>query len=77
MLKVLSILEDACTVLMVACFFGALAAGSAGYGAGLLWSGFWASLGGVVLASGVLLRVGPGTIARMVKERAKAMESKP
>jgi hypothetical protein len=62
---------------MVACFFGALAAGSAGYDAGLLWSGFWASLGGVVLASGLLLRVGPGTIARMVKERAKAMESKP
>jgi hypothetical protein len=77
MLKVLSILEDSCTVLMVACFFGALAAGSAGYDAGLLWSGFWASLGGVVLASGLLLRVGPGTIARMVKERAKAMESKP
>jgi len=77
MLKVLSILEDACTVLMVACFFGALAAGSAGYDAGALWDGFWASLGGVVLASGLLLRVGPGTIARMVKERARAMESKP
>lgn len=73
MLRLISILEDACTVLMVACFFGALAAGSAGYNAGVLWSGFWASFGGVVLASGVLLRIGPGSIAKIIKARAQAM----
>jgi hypothetical protein len=78
MLRLISILEDACTVLMVAFFFGALAAGSAGYNAGPLWSLFWAALGGVVLASGALLRIGPGAIAKIIKARAQAMaEQKP
>jgi hypothetical protein len=73
-------MEDVCTILVVTFFFAALAANSAGYNAGALWSGFWASLGGVVLASGALLKIGPGTIAKMVKARAMEMaksESKP
>lgn len=79
MMKLLSVMEDACTILVVACLFGALAAGSVGFDTGLLWAGFWSSLGGVVLASGALLRIGPGTIAKIIKARAAALsrESKP
>lgn len=73
MVRVLSIIEDVCAILFVTCFFGALAVRSLGLDAGSLWAGMWASVGGLVLASGLLLKIGPGAIAKMVKARARAM----
>lgn len=69
-LKLLSITEDAFTVFCVAFLFGALALGSMGMPTGTAWAGFWVCLGVVVISSGAMLRIGPGAIAKLIKQRA-------
>jgi hypothetical protein len=69
----LSIAEDTLTVFCVAFLFLALALRCLGVENGWAWAGFWGCLGGVVIASGAMLRIGPGAIAKVIKQRAEQL----
>lgn len=77
LIKVLSVLEDAAVILAVAFLFLALALQSLGESAGWSWAGMWCSVGIAVLASGALLRVGPGVIAKMIRAKAAELAKEP
>lgn len=72
-LKILSVIEDASVVFAVLFFFSAIVLRCIGEPNGWAWGAFWAFVGVAVLASGAILRIGPGSIAKIVKARAEAI----
>ncbi len=74
-LRILSVVEDVALLLAVVCFFAALSFGSLGEPElrSFAWAAFWCFTGAFVIATGALLKVGPGTIAKLIKARAAAL----